>query len=36
METIKQLVHTRALNDRNEILSQYSVPTFQQLVDGNY
>ena len=36
MDTIKELVHTRALNDRNEILSKYPVPSFQQLVDGNY
>ncbi len=36
MDTIKELVHTRALNDRNEILAKYSVPTFQQLLDGDY
>jgi len=36
IDTIKELVHTRALNDRNEILSKYSVPSFQQLAEGNY
>jgi LysR family cys regulon transcriptional activator len=36
IDTIKDLVHTRALNDRNEILSKHSVPSFQQLVEGNY
>lgn len=35
-EAIKELVHTRALNDRNEILAKYPVPTFQQLVEGKY
>lgn len=31
LETIKELVHTKALNDRNAILSRYKVPEFRQL-----
>lgn len=36
MDAIKELVHTRALNDRNDILAKYPVPTFQQLAEGKY
>jgi len=31
LETIKELVHTKALNDRNAILARYQVPEFRQL-----
>ena len=34
METIKELVHTKALNDRNQILDRYTVPTYQQLIQA--
>ncbi|MCK4707511.1 MAG: LysR family transcriptional regulator [Gammaproteobacteria bacterium] len=31
MDTIKELVHTRALNDRNDILAKFKIPTYQDL-----
>ena len=31
LETIKELVHTKALNDRNKILEQYPVPSYRMM-----
>ena len=31
IETIKELVHTKALNERNKILSRYSIPTYKDM-----
>jgi len=31
METIKELVHTKALNDRNKILAKYTIPTYKNV-----
>jgi LysR family cys regulon transcriptional activator len=31
LDTIKELAHTRALNDREKILEQYPVPTYQSM-----
>jgi len=35
MDTIKELVHTKALNDRNEILSHYTTPSYRELLQDN-
>ena len=36
LETIKELVHTKALNDRNKILEQYPVPSYRMMRESIY